>query len=372
MTAAARSPRIHAVSDLAADLQAGARRPSGARRAERARRQRSRRRAVIVADVARRILDEIEQMQVQLENQRKTVAGTLTLAAFRHGHARHRARPPCADCGPSWPGLQCRLVEADSHHAMALVEDGSVDVALVHDWLRDAAGPVRRAQCAATSATTSPTCSCTRAHPLAGRGSVAMARPQRRGAGSTSPVRWPMTCSSGPSPPCRTRGCFEPCRRGVRQPDRDGRRRHWGSRWCRGWAAAAVPATPSGCWPSSPTPTRQVYAVWRLEWASAGPALRAAVLALRGSPSLDTVGRDRRPAGSARPKRYGVGPRRPRTRSLPTAARRRSAARSRSSRRWRTGTRTPGRSLDGWHHADPHFLRVMRRGHGRVDRPARL
>jgi DNA-binding transcriptional LysR family regulator len=88
----------------------------------------------VVAEAAGRILNEIEQMQLQLENERKTVAGTLTLAAFAtatRGVIPRALRRLRSD----WPRLKCQLVEADSHHAMALVEDGSVDIAIVHDWL---------------------------------------------------------------------------------------------------------------------------------------------------------------------------------------------------------------------------------------------
>jgi DNA-binding transcriptional LysR family regulator len=88
----------------------------------------------VVAEAARRILDEIEQMQVQLENERKTVAGTLTLAAFATA-TRGVIPPALRRLRSDWPRLKCHLVEADSHHAMALVEDGSVDIAIVHDWL---------------------------------------------------------------------------------------------------------------------------------------------------------------------------------------------------------------------------------------------
>jgi len=88
----------------------------------------------VVAEAARRILAEIEQMQVQLENERKTVAGTLTLAAFA---TATRGVVPAAlgRLRSDWPRLKCHLAEADSHHAMALVEDGSADIAIVHDWL---------------------------------------------------------------------------------------------------------------------------------------------------------------------------------------------------------------------------------------------
>jgi DNA-binding transcriptional LysR family regulator len=88
----------------------------------------------VVAEAAGRILAEIEQMQLQLENERKTVAGTLTLAAFATA-TRGVVPPALRRLRSDWPRLRCHLVEADSHHAMALVEDGSVDIAVVHDWL---------------------------------------------------------------------------------------------------------------------------------------------------------------------------------------------------------------------------------------------
>jgi DNA-binding transcriptional LysR family regulator len=88
----------------------------------------------VVAEAAGRILGEIEQMQAQLENERKTVAGTLTLAAFATA-TRGVIPPALRRLRSDWPRLKCHLVEADSHHAMALVEDGSVDIAIVHDWL---------------------------------------------------------------------------------------------------------------------------------------------------------------------------------------------------------------------------------------------
>jgi DNA-binding transcriptional LysR family regulator len=88
----------------------------------------------VVAEAARRILAEIDQMQLQLENERKTVAGTLTLAAFATA-TRGVIPPALRRLRSDWPRLKCHLVEADSHHAMALAKDGSVDIAIVHDWL---------------------------------------------------------------------------------------------------------------------------------------------------------------------------------------------------------------------------------------------
>jgi DNA-binding transcriptional LysR family regulator len=88
----------------------------------------------VVAESARRILDEINLMQSRIENERKTVAGTLTLAAFATA-TRGVIPPALRRLRLDWPHLKCHLVEADSHHAMALVEDGTADLAIVHDWL---------------------------------------------------------------------------------------------------------------------------------------------------------------------------------------------------------------------------------------------
>ena len=68
----------------------------------------------VVAEAARRILSEIDQMQVQLENERRTVAGTLTLAAFATA-TRGVIPPALRTLRSDWPRLKCHLVEADSH-----------------------------------------------------------------------------------------------------------------------------------------------------------------------------------------------------------------------------------------------------------------
>ena len=88
----------------------------------------------VVAEAAGRVLSELEQMQVQLENERKTVAGSLTVAAFATA-TRGVIPDALGRLRSDWPRLNCRLVEADSHQAMALARDGSVDIAVVHDWL---------------------------------------------------------------------------------------------------------------------------------------------------------------------------------------------------------------------------------------------
>ncbi len=88
----------------------------------------------VVADVARKILDDIDAMREQLETERSTVAGSLSLAAFATATrgivpgALHKLRE-------RWPSLETRLVEADSHRALALAEEGTADIAVTHDWL---------------------------------------------------------------------------------------------------------------------------------------------------------------------------------------------------------------------------------------------
>jgi DNA-binding transcriptional LysR family regulator len=236
----------------------------------------------LVADVAHRILDEIEEMQAQLENQRKTVAGTLTLAAFA---TATRGIVPAALRGlrANWPGLECHLVEADSHHAMALVEDGSVDIAVVHDWLEmplvlSAGLSARRLGDDISDALVHES------HPLAGCGSVAMA--------DLSDEAWLYEPGSV---------AHDLLIRSFAGVPNARRFEHVVVEYAsqiamvaEGMGVALVPRMGRGAVPDTvrvlpvePTPTRQVYAVWR-SLRGARPALRAAVLALRES-FADTV-----------------------------------------------------------------------------------
>ena len=231
----------------------------------------------VVAEAARRILYEIDQMQVQLENERRTVAGTLTLAAFATA-TRGVIPPALRRLRSDWPRLKCHLVEADSHHAMALVEDGSVDIAIVHDWLEMplvlSAGLSARHLGNDISDVLVHT-----AHHLADRGSVAM------------------------SELCGEVWLYEPGSvahdllvksfTGISDTRLFG---HGVAEYASqiamvgaGLGVALVPRMGRGAVPDTvrvlpvvPAPTRQVYAVWR-SLTGSRPALQAAVLALAES-----------------------------------------------------------------------------------------
>jgi len=228
----------------------------------------------VVAEAACRILNEIEQMQVQLENERKTVAGTLTLAAFATA-TRGVVPPALRRLRSDWPRLKCQLVEADSHHAMALVEDGSVDIAIVHDWLEMplvlSAGLSARHLGNDISDVLVPV-----THHLADRGSVAMSELGGEvWLYEPGSVSHDLLIRSFTSTRLVGHGVSEYASQiamagaglGVALVPRMGR--------------GAVPDTVRVL-PVEPAPTRQVYAVWRAATGSR-PALQAAVLALKES-----------------------------------------------------------------------------------------
>jgi DNA-binding transcriptional LysR family regulator len=263
----------------------------------------------VVAEAARRILYEIDQMQTQLENERKTVAGTLTLAAF--ATATRGVIPPALHrLRSDWPRLKCHLVEADSHHAMALVEDGSVDIAIVHDWLEMplvlSAGLSARHLGNDISDVLVHV-----AHHLADRGSVAMAE-----LGSDVWLYEPGSVAHDLLIQSFGSRLFG---HGVAE---------YASQIAMvgaGLGVALVPRMGRGAVPETvrvlpvePTPTRQVYAVWRAATGSR-PALQAAVLALEESfsdeigpveadpgPVVDVTGLQRSPFSNHVPSRTGL------------------------------------------------------------------
>jgi DNA-binding transcriptional LysR family regulator len=237
----------------------------------------------IVAASARRILDEIEQMQVQLENERKTVAGTLTMAAYATA-TRGVIPPALCRLRSDWPRLKCHLVEADSHHAMALVEDGSVDIAIVHDWLEmplvlSAGLSARRLGNDISDVLVHVT------HRLADRGSVEMSELcgevwlYEPGSVAHDLLIQSFTGTSNTHlfghdvAEYASQIAMVEAGLGVALVPRMGR--------------GAVPDTVRVL-PVIPAPTRQVYAVWR-SLTGTRPALQAAVLALAESFSDDAI-----------------------------------------------------------------------------------
>jgi DNA-binding transcriptional LysR family regulator len=228
----------------------------------------------VVAEAGRRILNEIEQMQVQLENERKTVAGTLTLAAFATA-TRGVVPPALGRLRSDWPRLKCHLVEANSRHAMALVEDGSADIAIVHDWLETPLVLSEGLNARHLGSDISDVLVHV-THHLADRGSVVMAE-----LGSEvwlyepGSVAHDLLIHSFTSSRLFGHGVAEYASQiamvgaglGVALVPRMGR--------------GAVPGTVRVL-PVEPAPTRRVYAVWRAATGTR-PALQAAVLALEES-----------------------------------------------------------------------------------------
>jgi DNA-binding transcriptional LysR family regulator len=241
----------------------------------------------VVAEAAGRILGEIEQMQLQLENERKTVAGTLTLAAFATA-TRGVVPPALRRLRSDWPRLKCHLVEADSHHAMALVEDGSVDIAVVHDWLEmplvlSAGLNARHLGNDISDVLVHVT------HHLADRGSVVMAELCNEvWLYEPGSVAHDLLIQSFTGTRLFGHGVAEYASQiamvgaglGVALVPRMGR--------------GVVPDTVRVL-PVEPAPTRQVYAVWRAATGTR-PALQAAVMALEES---DALGPDEARPGAA-------------------------------------------------------------------------
>lgn len=87
----------------------------------------------ILAESASRIVIELESMNAELQAQANAVTGILTIAVFPTA-ARGVVPIAAQELCESWPDLELRLIEADSHRAVELVARGSVDLAIAHDW----------------------------------------------------------------------------------------------------------------------------------------------------------------------------------------------------------------------------------------------
>ena len=88
----------------------------------------------VVAESASRIIIELESMSAELQAQSETVTGLLTIGAFPTA-ARGIVSTSVAELRQTWPSIELRLLEVDSHQAVDLVSRGGVDLAIAHDWL---------------------------------------------------------------------------------------------------------------------------------------------------------------------------------------------------------------------------------------------
>ncbi|MGW1345062.1 LysR family transcriptional regulator [Kribbella sp. NPDC002412] len=89
--------------------------------------------AVQLAATAARILELVEDAELTLEEQRGQAIGTLRLAAFPTA-ARGLLPNALAQLVHEHPGLDIRVNETDPFEAVAAVNRGEIDIAVVHDW----------------------------------------------------------------------------------------------------------------------------------------------------------------------------------------------------------------------------------------------
>ncbi|GAA1464281.1 LysR family transcriptional regulator [Nocardiopsis exhalans] len=89
--------------------------------------------AGMLVDRTARMLAIMETAEVALEEQRGRPSGRLTVAAFSTA-ARGLLPRPLAELTRRYPDLDLRVVEEDPHATPHMVAQGTVDLAVVHDW----------------------------------------------------------------------------------------------------------------------------------------------------------------------------------------------------------------------------------------------
>ncbi|GAA0979996.1 LysR family transcriptional regulator [Nocardiopsis tropica] len=82
---------------------------------------------------AARVLSLVEEAEVALEERRGRPTGRLTVAAFSTA-ARGLLPGVLAELAATHPALDLRLFEEDPHATPHMVAQGTVDLAVVHDW----------------------------------------------------------------------------------------------------------------------------------------------------------------------------------------------------------------------------------------------
>jgi DNA-binding transcriptional LysR family regulator len=86
-----------------------------------------------LASTAARILELVEDAELTLEEQRGQAIGTLSIAAFPTA-ARGLLPPALARLVDEHQQLDVRVLETDPFEAVAAVNRGEIDIAIVHDW----------------------------------------------------------------------------------------------------------------------------------------------------------------------------------------------------------------------------------------------
>ena len=86
-----------------------------------------------LADTAAEVLKLVEQAEIQLEEQRGAPVGQVALGAFPTA-CRGLLPPVVAELAAEHPALDVTVLEIDPPGAVAAVQRGDLDVAVVHDW----------------------------------------------------------------------------------------------------------------------------------------------------------------------------------------------------------------------------------------------
>lgn len=89
--------------------------------------------AGMLVDTASRVLSLVEKAEVTLEERRGRPSGRLTVAAFSTA-ARGLLPGVLAELTRAHPALDLRLIEEDPHATPHMVAQGTVDLAVAHDW----------------------------------------------------------------------------------------------------------------------------------------------------------------------------------------------------------------------------------------------
>ncbi|MDF9817047.1 LysR family transcriptional regulator [Streptomyces sp. SPB162] len=86
-----------------------------------------------LAQAASEVFAILERAEADLEERRGIPHGEVVLAAFPTA-CRGFVAEAVAELVQRYEGLECRLVEIDPTRAVAMVAQGEVDLAVVHDW----------------------------------------------------------------------------------------------------------------------------------------------------------------------------------------------------------------------------------------------
>jgi DNA-binding transcriptional LysR family regulator len=224
------------------------------------------------------LLRHVEEVESDLAEQRGTVSGALTVAAFATA-ARGLLPGALRDLRDRHPQLRVRLTELEPHESVPALTRGDLDVTVVQDWLDDPLavpeGLARRHLLDDTYDVALPL-----GHPLAGRGSVAV-----KELADDDWVGW----SAGQI-------CHDWLVRTLAEDGVEPRVAHTASEHstqlalvAAGLGAAVIPRLGREPAPPAvrfvaidPPPARRVFALWR-ESAGARPAIRAVLESLQVS-----------------------------------------------------------------------------------------